>query len=778
MVVIRESPRKAVALAEEKQWPPRSSREALLSSPSGRKKYQQRMLDRTSPSPSPRRRPQTDTSDTLDSFDLPPNVEDDDDEETAMLKLQEIQARLKLKQIRQAKAKLNKTVDGEDSRSEVSSRPATAMGAQRDRPQSVQSFVQVPTSPVRDRKPPEAQQKSPARVILGIDKGLKATDVSLKRAANSLGTTSRSDSLRRDRPGSSSSFTDTLPRSKSFSERIKESRLSEREVQEKENRIKQARSTGFGIGVEAKREANRGTSNLGRLSPTKRSSAFSENSRSVSSKEVSRPSSSGTSGSASKTEAIRRSASLSARHPLPREAESNVQDREDIEPDDRHTIEPYSGLHLSKRLIEHDTLTRTFHGKELYTLPRLLKEVKSPDYDPPDCETDYIVLGIIASKSTPRDQKASSKSISTSGEAEDKARQKFMAMRLTDLKWEIDVFLFDSGFERFWKLIPGTVVALLNPGIMPPRNKDKGDFSLKLTSSDDTVLEIGKAKHLGFCSAMRADGTQCPAWIDNRKTQVCEFHLNLQLEKTRRGRMEINGMPSSSGKGSWRRGKKDDGLLREGKYHDKHLRETMWIAPKEFSRPTSSLIDADHDYNAFERGMSKEELQRKRRQEQKKEIQLAKKLSLQGTGAGSEYLKARVGKTSSSTATSYASTATSTDISEAPDAKSLGLLNNKAGDVHLSPIKGRTKTGAFRQEPMGWSGAFKRGLPSPTRGLSPTRESSMKKRDSQRSPSPKKARFILENKGIREPGRESLPGNGAGGCLIMDDDDDDLDIIK
>ena len=41
----------------------------------------------------------------------------------------------------------------------------------------------------------------------------------------------------------------------------------------------------------------------------------------------------------------------------------------------------------------------------------------------------------------------------------------------------------------------------------------------------------------------------------------------------------------------------------------------------------------------------------------------------------------------------------------------------------------------------------------------------------------KKARFDLE-RGIREPGRDSLPGNAvAGASARLDDDDDDLDIV-
>src|SRR6185436_14963495 len=84
---------------------------------------------------------------------------------------------------------------------------------------------QVPVSPVRKRTPPP--QTSPARVMLGIDKGLRAQDVSLKRSphraklsANSynLARITQSGSLGRQSHVSSAVST----QKKSFNERIAE----------------------------------------------------------------------------------------------------------------------------------------------------------------------------------------------------------------------------------------------------------------------------------------------------------------------------------------------------------------------------------------------------------------------------------------------------------------------------------------------------------------------------------------------------------------------------
>lgn len=120
-----------------------------------------------------------------------------------------------------------------------------------------------------------------------------------------------------------------------------------------------------------------------------------------------------------------------------------------------------------------------------------------------------------------------------------------MVLTLTDLEWSVDLFLFDTALPRYYKLTLGTVVAILNPSIIPPPANavDTGRFSLKLNSSDDTILEIGKAQDLGFCKSIKKDGAVCNNWIDSRKTEFCEFHVDMQLKRTTAGRMEVNSSP-------------------------------------------------------------------------------------------------------------------------------------------------------------------------------------------------------------------------------------------
>ncbi|KAI7600060.1 hypothetical protein KC319_g22723, partial [Hortaea werneckii] len=106
MVIVRESPRAKVSPDKpqsQAQWPPKSPFQALLSSPSGRKRWQDRRgqaRDRSlSPSPikSSSRKLQAVAMPSDDEMDMgrgaDDDEEDDDDEETLRLKMEAIQAR-------------------------------------------------------------------------------------------------------------------------------------------------------------------------------------------------------------------------------------------------------------------------------------------------------------------------------------------------------------------------------------------------------------------------------------------------------------------------------------------------------------------------------------------------------------------------------------------------------------------------------------------------------------------------------------------------------------
>ena len=789
----------------EPRWPPRSPHEALLSSPTGRQKVRQ-YHDRTSPSPSPLRKSSALKTAQFLKLNRADQAgvgsDEDEDEETLQLQLAAIEAKLKLKKLREKKdgtpsdskrgASRGFIADGkENSRSLAEGLDHTG-GQPLPRPKTSRE-VQIPVSP--QRKPIIAEEaKSPGRILLGIDKGLKGRNVSLRKPA---GENSKDDDPFRTRlpPNrdlgalASSSISSTAGPSQSnrpmsFSEKIAETRRQDKALKERADNARKQRSTGFGIQQQEidafSRVADTKSTNSRQRSGTGSKGGVSEFSREeileaakrTSGGQVRRSNTSAsirriradpstdiwinpnappeapTPPASTVEEAKKRSRSLS-----PARKTTGLPSQEGSAEAPDSDFESFSSLHLSRRLLPHDFLTRTFSEKHVFILPDLLGTVKSPDYMLPDIpEADYVVLAIIASKSAPLNHKgihrsagAESTSMNEAAESEQNTNGKYMVLTLTNLKWTVDLFLFATGYTRFRKLVPGTVVALLNPDLMPPPpgKADTGRFSLKLSSSDDTVLEIGTSRDLGWCKSVRKDGKQCETWIDKRHTEYCEFHVDVVVERTRRGRMEVQGMsapfaPGGKGRKGGRTGyfgerKRDyrptkcDHTTQEGPKYDRSSSSRYFVAPSIPGQSAAQLLDAE---GATDRYGSREDRVRKRLAEREKENDIARRLGEGGNGAGSEYLRLKHGLGPST------NLAADPEAADPVDATSLGLLGNKARNVHLSPIKKR-KGGVLEAER-----------------------------------SVKKTRFVTD-RGIKEAGRESFGGEVAG----IDDDDDGLEVI-
>lgn len=869
----------SIAATLEPRWPPRSPHEALLSSPSGRSKLRRQQQNRqSSRTPSPLRR-----------LPLKSNVlaaqekasvsgctenSDEEDEETLQLKLQALEAKLRLKQLQQKKsrqAQHGPEKDGHNAAKENLPPDAPRAGSpQRPSMKDITSSaaIHIAVSPQK-RPPPKGEAQSPRKVLLGIDKGLTGKDVSLGRRPSQRnhdrdvfhGTSSsirlREAGLSRTRSLSNLGNGD---RPKTFSERIAQSRQEDRERQQRAVRARGQQSSGFGIRQEvldaAKHEAESAASQK-KQDPSGERAVFSR-------EEILQAANKSDSGlmprsnatlardQRSKRDGVSRVAWQNPNaeperpvieHPTPHNPKTShhrpyihsLHHDEGEAPQDHASsssssssdslFEPFSSINLSRRVLSHDLLTRTFAKKSILLLPHLLREVKSPDFSlPPDLETDYVVLAAIASKSNPLTRKdaaltksASASTVSSTSYDEAVSSEqnvqggKYMVLSLTDLKWNIDLYLFDTAYTRFWKLDPGTVIAILNPSIMPPpRGKsDTGRFSLVLNSSDDTVLEIGTARDLGWCSSLCKTGKPCAAWVDKRHTSVCEFHVDRVVEQARRGRMEVQGMSAPFAPGGRdrrtghygvsgrRKGGSDDnshsqksGLVREGPQYDRESRSTYFMAAPSpaFLRngggggnTAAQLLDAELD--PWTRGSgSKEERLRRRLAEREREDDIARKLGDGGNGAGSEYLRRRRQQNASTQASSvsdgserprshfgpppYSSDSADPNGGGIFDAAS--LRNTNAQAVHLSPLKKQKKRKSLLD-----------GVGSDCRSGDGADDDGAGAGASVR----KKTRFVTA-KGIREAGRDSLGGasggGGGGGGLYgrgNDDDDDELEVV-
>ncbi|OTA90136.1 hypothetical protein M434DRAFT_398214 [Hypoxylon sp. CO27-5] len=726
----------------EPQWPPRSPHDVLLSTPKGRERLR-RMAERASPTPSPSKRNRLTPALAARSgnsqrnnvedveMDLDEDDDEEEDEEMLQLKLQALQAKLKLKKLQNAKAKKAQGGDISPIRSEsmpipdipvanrarsraesLNSRPAV-------RPQS-QMEVQVPASPVRRAQTAQGHN-SPSRVRLGIDKGIKAKDISLKRAPSFRKTSGNQDGsqggyLRRAHTPAfnTSELSTKQERPMTFSERLAAARSEETSRQEKRERIKQVRSNAFELG---RQEMEQYKSNAKEIPDVpiqpeqysredvvagghlKRSNTMPGLRRP--SQDVDRSGSSLGGATDSQTETSTR---------------QKKQPPSEVPEEEASAFEPYSATHLSKRVIPHSVLTRNLAGKKTYVIKDLLKHVKAPEFQLPEIEQDIVVFGILASKSDPRSHKTSNNNLKEKAQT-DPTKGKYMVLQLVDLQWELELFLFNSGFDRYWKLTPGTLLAILNPTVMPPPpgRTDTGRFSLVINSGQDTILEIGTARDLGFCKSIKKDGEYCNSWVNRKRTEFCEFHMNLGLAKHRQARQDVNAFntglgPRKNKDGSWGNKYKNSYRLNDWESHandpkkksrGNYDRETgsQWF----ISKPSAaSMLDNEVLGGQVADRVERSEALRRRLATEEKERELMKKLGQIGSGAGKEYMQKggtgtrSISALSSNSKSGFASAAILGSTLQAAgeekpdlDAKSLGLVRPKGQEprMHLSPVK-------------------------------------------------------------------------------------------
>ncbi|KAK9493931.1 hypothetical protein V1508DRAFT_413945 [Lipomyces doorenjongii] len=246
----------------------------------------------------------------------------------------------------------------------------------------------------------------------------------------------------------------------------------------------------------------------------------------------------------------------------------------------------YTKLTLLTRYISVQDMAVSMRDKMIFTVSSLYAAVAPPEYDPP-AYPDWAVFGVVARKSSimytkrqatlkkkteeeegvveeggknvkdwkkiiasatvepdaysarrPKRKEEQKKKTDVNEEENMQARRYFI-LKLTDLKQDVDVFVMGPPLDKFWKLRLGDVVAVVNPGVWPAKSGGTG-FNLNITERDDEVVEVGRARDFGMCKAMTRKETPCRNWVDLRKTDYCEFHVELAVRRTSSRRAEVN----------------------------------------------------------------------------------------------------------------------------------------------------------------------------------------------------------------------------------------------
>lgn len=177
---------------------------------------------------------------------------------------------------------------------------------------------------------------------------------------------------------------------------------------------------------------------------------------------------------------------------------------------------------------------------ESLTLTELFKQVSPPEFKrPPEASPNFIVFGIVATRSVTR--------VSAQG-------NKFVTLTLSDLKYDVSLALHGKAHEKFWKVRPGTLIALFNPQFYVQKFENTARTLALSVSKETCLVEIGQAKDLGQCESMTSASQyskRCKNWVDVRKTHVCEFHTEQKAIRTKRPEFNASSAklwdPMSSG---------------------------------------------------------------------------------------------------------------------------------------------------------------------------------------------------------------------------------------
>lgn len=208
----------------------------------------------------------------------------------------------------------------------------------------------------------------------------------------------------------------------------------------------------------------------------------------------------------------------------------------------------FTGIELKSRRLPHNILLDLLHPIKVLGITKLLAKVVAPKFEEPNY-VNWCFVGMIVYKGQPKQ--------ALNG-------HKFLQLKVGDFVHTVDVMLFGSAFERFWKLQLGEIVVILNPRV----KKFQGKFNMSVAEDLQSIVEIGSARHFGYCESTNKNATRCKHVVDLSQTKLCSYHEE-EKYRAQASRMELQGSVKLKDPRSTRRGAKRD------KYYKKGQRE--WV---------------------------------------------------------------------------------------------------------------------------------------------------------------------------------------------------------
>ena len=188
---------------------------------------------------------------------------------------------------------------------------------------------------------------------------------------------------------------------------------------------------------------------------------------------------------------------------------------------------PHSGLRIVNRVIAKNDFNCAVATRKFIKISQLPLHFK----DKKDVTGDWLTSGVIVRKKGPLK--------SSNG-------NDYSIWTLSDLVSPdniISVFLFKDVHLEHRKEQVGTVVSILNPSFMPPKDQEKGKKSDMAFSADNSkkILRMGMSGDYATCRHTSKSGQTCNNFINKALTQYCDFHVVKVHAKMRNKRMVLSG---------------------------------------------------------------------------------------------------------------------------------------------------------------------------------------------------------------------------------------------
>jgi len=187
---------------------------------------------------------------------------------------------------------------------------------------------------------------------------------------------------------------------------------------------------------------------------------------------------------------------------------------------------PHSGIRITNRTIAKSDFNCAVATRRFIKINNLPIHFK----DKQDVPGDWVTTGVIVRKAGPyKSSTGNDYSIWTLSD-------------LVSLENKISLFMFKDSHTEHRKETVGTVVAILNPNYMPPRDQEKNkktDLAFSLDMSQK-LLRMGMSTDYSTCKNMTKGGQACNNFINKAITQYCDFHIIKVHAAMRNKRMVLN----------------------------------------------------------------------------------------------------------------------------------------------------------------------------------------------------------------------------------------------